>query len=72
MSGPLIDFVCVATAHKPYRRGEHASTVTVVEGRWAYCDSPAEVGHEWVASGGVPLELLRRHGWTLEPAVRAG
>ena len=59
MAGPLIEFVCVATAHRPYLRGEHASTVTVHEGRWAYCDSPAEDGHDWVGSGGIPLELLR-------------
>ena len=34
-------------------------TVTVHEGRWAYCDSAAEDGHDWVGSGGIPLELLR-------------
>lgn len=60
MSGPSIEFVCVAGAHRPSHGGEHASTVTVHQGRWAYCDSLAEDGHEWVPSGGVPLELLRR------------
>ena len=68
MTGPLIEFVCVAAAHKPHRSGEHASTVTVHEGRWAYCDSPAEDGHDWVASGGIPLELLRHRCRSAEPA----
>lgn len=61
MAGPLIDFICTASAHRPRYDGQHASTVTVHLGRWAYCDSPAEDGHEWVASGGVPLEALRSH-----------
>jgi hypothetical protein len=60
MAGPLIEFVCISTAHRPRHLGEHASTVTVHNGRWAYCDSPADEGHEWVASGGVPLDQLRR------------
>ncbi len=60
MAGPLIEFVCIAAAHRPRHLGEHASTVTVHAGRWAYCDSPAEDGHEWVTSGGVPLDQLRR------------
>ncbi len=59
--GALIEFVCVAAAHRPRHEGEHASTVTVHLGRWAYCDSPHEDGHDWVASGGVPLEMLRHH-----------
>ena len=59
MAGPLIDFVCTAAAHRPRRDGEHASTVTVHQGRWAYCDSPAELDHDWVPSGGIPLEMLR-------------
>lgn len=59
MAGPLIEFVCISAAHRPRHDGAHASTVTVHLGRWAYCDSPAEDGHEWVNSGGVPLELLR-------------
>ncbi len=71
MAGPLIEFICVTAAHKPDHSGEHASTVTVHEGRWAYCDSPAEAGHEWVASGGIPLELLRHHLRTPEPATRS-
>jgi hypothetical protein len=70
MAGPLIEFVCIAAAHKPHRSGEHASTVTVHEGRWAYCDSPAEDGHDWVASGGIPLELLRYRGRSPEAAAR--
>jgi len=68
LAGPLIEFVCIAAAHKPHRSGEHASTVTVHEGRWAYCDSPAEDGHDWVASGGIPLELLRYRGRSAELA----
>ena len=70
MAAPLIEFICVAAAHKPHHSGEHASTVTVHEGRWAYCDSPAEAGHDWVASGGIPLELLRHRGRSAEPAAR--
>jgi len=68
LAGPLIEFVCIAAAHKPHRSGEHASTVTVHEGRWEYCDSPAEDGHDWVASGGIPLELLRYRGRSAEQA----
>jgi hypothetical protein len=60
MSGALIEFVCIAAAHQPHHDGEHASTVTVHLGRWAYCDSPREEGHEWVQSGGIPLEHLRQ------------
>jgi hypothetical protein len=70
MAGPLIEFVCIAATHKPHHTGEHASTVTVHEGRWAYCDSPVEAGHEWVASGGIPLELLRYRSRSAEPAGR--
>jgi hypothetical protein len=61
MAGALIEFVCVSAAHRPSHDGQHASTVTVYQGRWAYCDSALESGHEWVESGGVPLELLRIH-----------
>ena len=66
MAGPSIEFVCIAAAHRPRHDGEHASTVTVHLGRWAYCDSPAEDGHEWVASGGVPLEVLRNQRFQSE------
>jgi hypothetical protein len=62
MAGPLIDFICTAPAHRPRHDGQHASTVTVHQGHWAYCDSTAEDGHEWVESGGVPLEALRDPG----------
>jgi hypothetical protein len=71
MAGPLIEFVCGAAAHRPLHDGEHASTVTVHQGRWAYCDSPREDGHEWVASGGVPLELLRHRQTPSVPEVRS-
>ena len=47
---------------------EHPSTVTVHQGRWAYCDSAVEAAHEWVPSGGVPLELLRRRSVSLPDA----
>jgi len=60
MAGPLIEFVCIAASHRPRQQGEHPSTVTVHHGRWAYCDSPADDGHDWVSSGGVPLDRLRR------------
>jgi len=71
MAGPLIEFVCITAAHRPQRDGEHASTVTVHQGRWAYCDSPVEAGHEWVASGGVPLELLRSRSRLSMPEARS-
>jgi hypothetical protein len=61
MAGPMIEFVCINAAHRPHHDGEHASTVTVHQGRWAYCDSAIETDHDWVESGGVPLELLRIH-----------
>jgi hypothetical protein len=70
MAGPLIEFICIAASHKPHHDGEHASTVTVHEGRWAYCDSPAESGHDWVTSGGVPLELLRHRRRSVESLAR--
>ena len=71
MAGPLIEFVCIATAHRPRHVGEHASTVTVHDGRWAYCDSAAEDQHEWVASGGVPLDLLRRQSASSDIEARS-
>lgn len=71
MAGPLIEFVCIAPAHRPQRDGEHSSTVTVHQARWAYCDSPVEAGHEWVASGGVPLELLRNRSRLSIPETRS-
>jgi hypothetical protein len=70
MEGPTIEFLCVAAAHRPRRTGEHASTVTVYEGRWAYCDSIETADHEWMPSGGVSLELLRRG--LVTPAMRTG
>ena len=62
MEEPMIQFVCVAVAHRPQRIGEHPSTVTIHAGQWAYCDSPVEADHDWVATGGVALEALRRRG----------
>jgi hypothetical protein len=71
MAGPLIEFICTNGAHRPHHDGEHASTVTVHQGRWAYCDSPVDGGHEWVASGGVPLELLQSRSGAIVQEARS-
>jgi CheY-like chemotaxis protein len=49
----LVKFVCVA---HPHAAGRSDSALTIHHGAWAYCDSPADAGHDRVASGGIPLD----------------
>jgi hypothetical protein len=65
----MIHFDCRAPAHiaLPSRRG--SGGLTVHNRAWAYCDGlGADDGHDWVASGGVTLDLLIR--WNRPAAAR--
>ncbi len=58
--GGLVHFVCIADAHLSPERKSASDTLTVVEGRWAYCalDAKGE-DHQWRATDGVTIESLR-------------
>jgi hypothetical protein len=70
VAGPLVDFFCVAVAHRPGQPGEPGGTITVFEGRWAYCDFGAKIGHHWIATGGLPLNRVRHRMARSKPAER--
>jgi len=55
---PPVAYECTAPAHQ---RGEAGpDKLTVHEGAWAFCPYGARSeGHEWKATGGVPLAMLR-------------
>jgi hypothetical protein len=66
-----IHFECRALAHiaLPSRRG--SGGLTVHNRAWAYCDGDgADAAHDWVASGGVPIDLLIR--WNRPAAAARG
>lgn len=57
----LIHWRCEAAGHQQGLEGRTADTLTVHDGRWAYC--PMDVtanGHDWNETGGVRIEMLRR------------
>lgn len=57
--GAVVHWVCRKDAHRaaPSRGGRGG--LTVHQGRWAYCDGLVEDDrHEWVPTGGVPIERL--------------
>lgn len=56
----LVYFRCANPDHaRP--AAERSDTLTLVEGLWAYCPlNVREPDHRWEATGGVPLETLRR------------
>jgi len=67
----VIQFECRAPEHLalPSRRG--AGGLTVHDRAWAYCDGDgADDAHEWIASGGVPIDLLIR--WSRPVAAPVG
>lgn len=72
----LIHWRCDAAGHQQ-PDGRTVDTLTVHDGKWAYC--PRDVAaddHAWTATGGVQIELLRRGSPTIsldadvQPAAR--
>lgn len=64
----LVHFECVAGAHQRNATPERQGTITIHEGRWAYCHGAlAEADHEWVSTGGVPFGtlLIRKRASTI-------
>jgi hypothetical protein len=47
----LVHYVC----DRRLMRGGPGHTLTVYEGKWAYCGSVHAEPHRWVPTGGVPL-----------------
>lgn len=61
MSGgaALIHFRCATPAHQRAKAGI-SDTLTIHEGKWAYCPHDIRAkDHAWVDAGGVTLEQLR-------------
>ena len=62
----LIHWRCDAAGHQQAPDGRTADTLTVHDGKWAYC--PGDVAakdHVWTATGGVQIEMLRRGSPTI-------
>jgi hypothetical protein len=58
---PSIHFYCTSSEHRRRARTERVDTLTVHDGRWAYC--PFDVrsdGHAWSETGGLPLVEIER------------
>jgi hypothetical protein len=55
---PPVAYECKAPAHQVGEGGP--DRLTVHQGQWAFCpfDAKAE-GHQWMATGGLPLSMLR-------------
>jgi hypothetical protein len=61
--GPLIHYRCVTPAHQQSRGGTQSDTLTIHEGKWAYCAHDIRAkGHEWADTGGKTLDEVRRLG----------
>ena len=59
---PLIFFRCVNAKHQELR-GRESDTLTIHQGKWAYCPHDIRVkGHQWEDTGGVALGDVRRLG----------
>ena len=57
--GVLIHYRCVTQEHLD-AANEFSGRVTAHERRWAYCNDPSAASdHQWEATGGVSVELLR-------------
>ena len=57
---PPIAYECKAPSHLVGEGGP--DRLTVHQGKWAFCPHDAKAaGHEWMATGGLPLSMLR-HG----------
>jgi hypothetical protein len=56
----VVRYECIATSHQevqPIRQGG----LTVHRGGWAYCETESpDTPHQWVPTGGISLELLKR------------
>ncbi|HYK98799.1 MAG TPA: hypothetical protein VEU77_10460 [Candidatus Acidoferrales bacterium] len=58
--GSLIQFCCVAADHQD-AKGSSSDTLTIHEGKWAFCPYDIRAnGHEWEATGGVSVAEVRR------------
>jgi len=69
----LIHWHCDAAGHQEAPDGRTADTLTVHDGKWAYC--PGDVAakdHVWTATGGVQIEMLRRGSPTISLDVDTG
>jgi hypothetical protein len=63
-----IHWRCQSETHlaAPSRAGRGG--LTVHRGRWAYCDGAgANAGHEWVETGGVPIDRLIDWAKAMDP-----
>ena len=55
---PPVAYECTALSHRSGEGGP--DKLTVHDGQWAFCPYDAKAtGHEWVATGGLPLPMLR-------------
>lgn len=62
----LIYFRCAALDHQKGVDGRTADTLTVHEGKWSYCPHDVRAkDHEWIATGGMQIEMLRRGSPTI-------
>lgn len=62
----LIHYRCSAPAHQQGVEARTADTLTVHEGKWAYCPKDIrEKDHVWEPTGGIRIELLRRGSPTI-------
>lgn len=56
----LVHFRCVSAKHQE-ARGSASDTLTIHDGKWAFCPYDIRVkGHEWEPTGGLPLDAVRR------------
>lgn len=63
MAKDIVLWECKAPAHRALPSAHGNGGLTIHEDGWAYCDGAgADERHEWVATGGVPLESVVR--WT--------
>lgn len=63
-----VHWVCRKESHRaaPSRGGRGG--LTVHQGRWAYCDGAVDdEQHEWVPTGGVPIDRLVDRARPLDP-----
>ena len=58
---PLIHYRCTAPTHQQPQAGTKSDTLTIHEGKWAYCPRDIRAkGHQWAETGGVTLNEVRR------------
>jgi hypothetical protein len=55
----LIYYRCTSPTHQQ-RSGDKSDTLTIYEGKWAYCPHDIRAkDHQWTGTGGVSIEELR-------------